>query len=64
MQANLKDFLAQLLLIMVFPILDPFAVDSTSVSGYASSAMQTLVVRWRLTPVNPVSLPGSAGVLS
>ncbi len=63
-QANVRDFLAQLILIMVFPILDPFSVDSTSISGFASSAMQTLAVRWGLTPLVPVSFPGNAGALS
>uniref|UniRef100_Q01Y60 Uncharacterized protein n=1 Tax=Solibacter usitatus (strain Ellin6076) TaxID=234267 RepID=Q01Y60_SOLUE len=64
LQAQVRDFIAQLLLTMAFPILDPFAVDSTSISGFASSAMQTLLVRWALMPLLPVSMPGSGGILS
>jgi hypothetical protein len=63
-QANIRDFLAQMLLIMVFPILNPFSVDGSSISGFASSAMQTLAVRWALKSSSPVSLPGNAGALS
>jgi hypothetical protein len=64
LQAQMRDFVAQLLLTMAFPILDPFSVDSTSISGFASSAMQTLLVRWGLSPMLPVSMPGNAGILS
>jgi hypothetical protein len=48
----------QLLVIMAFPILNPFQVDSTSISGFASSAMQTFLVRWALPPAIQVVNPG------
>jgi hypothetical protein len=63
LQENFKDLLVQLLVIMAFPILNPFQVDSTSISGFASSAMQTFLVRWALPPAIQVVNPGGGGLL-
>ena len=43
---NLRDFLIKLIRILVLPLSEPFAIRASSVSGFCSSAMQTIVVRW------------------
>ncbi|HEY1273011.1 MAG TPA: hypothetical protein VGF08_13545 [Terriglobales bacterium] len=64
LQENFKDLLVQLLAIMAFPILNPIQVDSTSISGFASSAMQTFFVRWALPQAIQVVNPGGGGLLA
>lgn len=54
LQSNFQNLLVQLMLAMVFPILDPFPVDSNSITGFASSALGTLLVRWALVPASTI----------
>jgi len=44
----------QLILAMVFPILDPFPVDGNSITGFASCALGTLLVRWAPVPASTI----------
>jgi hypothetical protein len=48
MNPNFKDLLLKLLIIQVFPTLEPFPARMRSVTGYCSGAMKTVLVRWSL----------------
>jgi hypothetical protein len=43
---NFRDFLIKLIRVLVLPLSEPFAIRASSVSGFCSAAMQTMVVRW------------------
>ncbi len=53
--AGVANLLVQLLATMVYPLLNPLPIDPTTISGYASAALQTLAVRWSLTKANIVA---------
>jgi hypothetical protein len=63
LQANFKDFLFKLMAIIVFPILEPFQPGKNSVTGFSSSAMKAMVVRWRLkSPLDDLVAPISGNM--
>jgi hypothetical protein len=64
LQPNFKDFLLNLLGIIVFPLLEPFSGNGDSISGFTSSAMNMLFIRWALEPLlDGVRPPGSGTML-
>jgi hypothetical protein len=59
LQQSFLDFLVQVIGVLMFPLLNTFPVDANSISGFASSAMQTFVVRWGLPSTLVVNDPNS-----
>jgi hypothetical protein len=51
LQGNFQNLLLHLLVIVGFPVLDPFTIDPNSVTGFTSSPMQALFARWGLVRV-------------
>ena len=48
MNPNFADLLLKLVVIQLFPTLEPFPARIGSVTGYCSAAMKTVLVRWSL----------------
>jgi hypothetical protein len=48
---NFRDLMVMLMGVVAYPLLQPFPVRASSVSGFASSAMETLLIRWSLKSV-------------
>ena len=45
---NFRALMLKLLAILVFPTVQPFSIRAQSISGFCSSAMKTVLVRWTL----------------
>jgi hypothetical protein len=59
LQANFEGFLLQLIAIIVMPVLQPLSVGRDSFSGFASSAMKAMLVRWSLKSIRDDIRPPS-----
>lgn len=45
---NFRTLMLKLMAILVFPTVQPFSIRTESISGFCSSAMKTVLVRWTL----------------
>jgi hypothetical protein len=59
LQANFEGFLLQLIAIIVMPVVQPLSVGRDSFSGFASSAMKAMLVRWSLKSIRDDIRPPS-----
>ena len=59
LQPNFEGFLLQLIAIIVMPVLQPLSVGRDSFSGFASSAMKAMLVRWSLKSIRDDLRPPS-----
>ena len=62
LQPNFEEFLRQLIAIIVMPILQPLSVGRDSFSGFASSAMKAMLVRWSLKSIRDDLRPPSGAM--
>jgi hypothetical protein len=63
LQPNFKELLLRLIAVVVMPIVQPFPVGRDSVSGFSSSAMKAMLLRWSLKSIHDDIRPPIGGAV-